>query len=146
MQEFKAFTRGFPGRTNLLSSSVEISKATKTGERVSIFPAMAMWDTGANCCCITKTVAKELGLSAVRKVSVLTAAGYIVENIYEVCFHLPNDVAINLEATEISEVSGGMDALIGMNIIGLGDFAISNFEGRTHMTFRVPSVADADYT
>ena len=146
MTGYRAFTTGYPDRTVVLSSAVEISKATRTGERVKVFPARALWDTGATCCCITKNVAQALGLNPVRKASVLTAAGYVLENIYEVCFQLPNNVAINLEVTEISAVSEDMDAIIGMNIIGLGDFAVSNFDGRTQMTFRVPSMVHADYT
>jgi len=39
----------------------------------------------------------------------------------------------------------GADALIGMDIIGRGDFAISNFEGKTAFTYRTPSVAKTDY-
>ena len=35
--------------------------------------------------------------------------------------------------------------LVGMNIIGMGDFSITNFNGETTMTFRVPSLEKNDY-
>ena len=38
-----------------------------------------------------------------------------------------------------------IDVLIGMDIISLGDFAISNFEGKTQFSFRIPSQKDVDY-
>jgi gag-polyprotein putative aspartyl protease len=146
LENSKAFTTAFPGRTSYLFSKVEISKGTKVGEVVSMYPTLALWDTGANGSCISTDVVKALGLKEVRKTFVRTAGGDVVQKVYEVCIHLPNDVSVNVDVTEIPALSGGMEALIGMNIIGLGDFAISNFEGRTQMTFRVPSVANADYT
>ena len=35
--------------------------------------------------------------------------------------------------------------LIGMNIINLGDFTVSNFQGKTTFTFRMPSESTTDY-
>lgn len=37
------------------------------------------------------------------------------------------------------------DVLIGMDIITRGDFAISNFNGKTLFSFRSPSVASVDF-
>ena len=39
----------------------------------------------------------------------------------------------------------GYDVLIGMDIIGLGDFAITHLEGDTKFSFRIPSQADIDF-
>jgi hypothetical protein len=146
MENPKAFTTSYPGRTSYLFSKIEISEEAIAGERLTMYPTLAMWDTGANGSCISEAVVKALGLKEVRKTFVRTAGGDVVQKVYEVCIHLPNAVSVNVDVTEIPALSGGMEALIGMNIIGLGDFAVSNFAGRTQMTFRVPSVADADYT
>lgn len=40
---------------------------------------------------------------------------------------------------------GTADILIGMNIINLGDFAVTNKNGATKFTFRVPSQTDIDF-
>jgi hypothetical protein len=48
--------------------------------------------------------------------------------------------------TEVTTLYGNVEALIGMNVISLGDFTISNFAGRTCMTFRMPSLETTDYT
>ncbi len=37
------------------------------------------------------------------------------------------------------------DALIGMNIINQGDFAVTNLNGRTKFSFRYPSINDIDF-
>lgn len=39
----------------------------------------------------------------------------------------------------------GIDVLIGMDIISNGDFAISNYEGRTQFSFRIPSQEHIEY-
>lgn len=41
--------------------------------------------------------------------------------------------------------SQGIDILIGMDIIKLGDFAISNYKGQTQFSFRIPSQEHVDY-
>ena len=38
-----------------------------------------------------------------------------------------------------------IDVLIGMDIITLGDFAITNFGGKTVMSYRYPSVCTIDF-
>lgn len=37
------------------------------------------------------------------------------------------------------------DILIGMDIITLGDFAVTNYEGVTKLSFRVPSQRHIDF-
>ena len=45
--------------------------------------------------------------------------------------------------TEIGDQ--GIDLLIGMDIISMGDFAVSNHAGKLVFTFRVPSIKTTDY-
>mgnify|MGYP003298516742 CR=1 FL=1 len=37
------------------------------------------------------------------------------------------------------------DVLIGMDVIRYGDFTISNYNGKTKMSFRIPSIQETDY-
>ena len=39
----------------------------------------------------------------------------------------------------------GTEVLIGMDIISLGDFAVTNLNNKTWFTFRMPSVARLDF-
>lgn len=59
-------------------------------------------------------------------------------------FYLPNNVAII--GIRVSEGTiGGGDVLLGMDIISAGDFAITNYNGQTWWTFRVPSNEPIDF-
>jgi hypothetical protein len=48
-------------------------------------------------------------------------------------------------ATAGDALAGGIEALIGMDIITLGDFSITNHKGVTCMSFRIPSGHEIDY-
>ncbi len=43
-------------------------------------------------------------------------------------------------------VRDSVDVLIGMDVIGLGDFSITNKDGKTTFSFREPSMEEIDYT
>lgn len=104
-----------------------------------------IWDTGATCSVITQNVVDALGLVPVDMVTVHHAQGSSVVEVYLVDFGLPNKVGIPmLRVTK--GVLKDFDVLIGMDVISRGDFAVSNFNGRTAFSFRMPSQADADYT
>jgi hypothetical protein len=60
-------------------------------------------------------------------------------------FVLPNGVQIQTEVTSCDSL-GNCDALIGMDIITLGDFSISNYGKKTTFSFRIPSVRKIDFT
>ena len=67
-------------------------------------------------------------------------------NVYLIDVYLPNRVVVGeIGAAESPSLPGADDVLIGMDIIGLGDFAVSNFQGKTTFTFRIPSLAEMDF-
>lgn len=89
---------------------------------------------------------KDLGLVPTGMAQVSTANGLATQNTYTIDVRLPNDVTIlGIIATEIDALSGGCDALIGMDVITLGDFSITNHNGVTCMSYRVPSGHEIDY-
>jgi uncharacterized protein YecA (UPF0149 family) len=47
--------------------------------------------------------------------------------------------------SECQETAGHFGAIIGMDVINKGDLSISNMNGATWMTFRIPSVAAVDF-
>ena len=57
------------------------------------------------------------------------------------------NIILPLLATEASELSDdhATGMLIGMDVINRGDFCITNFENKTYMSFRVPSLERVDY-
>ena len=103
-----------------------------------------VWDTGATASVISPNVARELGLQPTGQTRVNTAGGEDIQNTYLVNLTLPMGFIFpNLVVTEGK--LAGVDVLIGMDIIGLGDFAITNFKGETVMTFRIPSMEEFDF-
>jgi hypothetical protein len=42
-------------------------------------------------------------------------------------------------------IPNGCDMLIGMDVINLGDFAVTNYNGRTMFSFRMPSADRIDF-
>ena len=106
----------------------------------------AIWDTGATGSVITSDVVKKLFLFPTGMAQVHTANGTATRQTYTVNIGLPNNVVIqNIIASDVDALSSGCDALIGMDIITLGDFSITNHKGVTCMSFRVPSSHEIDY-
>ena len=105
----------------------------------------AIWDTGATGCVVTQKVVDTCGLKPFTVRNVKGAYGGVeVRNAYLVNFGLPNKIAIpNVEV--VLGDPAGTDILIGMNIITLGDFAVTNKGGVTVFSFRIPSVSVIDY-
>jgi hypothetical protein len=103
------------------------------------FDARAMWDTGSTGCCISQNLADSLGLTSIASLDLVSAHGSKPSDVYILDILMPDGILVkNVIAAEIIP-SGAFDMIIGMNIISLGDFAISNENGKTVMSFRLPS-------
>ena len=106
----------------------------------------AIWDTGATGSVITTDVVKKLMLFPTGMAQIHTANGTATRQTYTINIGLPNNVLIqNIIASDVDALSSGCDALIGMDIITLGDFSITNHQGVTCMSFRLPSGHEIDY-
>lgn len=107
-------------------------------------PFVAIWDTGATNTVITSSVVNELSLSPSGRVTVVGVHGANETNTYMVNVILPNKVGcvgVRVSEGQLRDA----DVLIGMDIITSGDFAISNAEGKTCWTFRIPAVSEIDF-
>jgi len=57
-----------------------------------------------------------------------------------------NRVAIpSVRVTKGQLAGGGVDVLIGMDVITIGDFSITNFGAEAIFSFRIPSQGHVDY-
>ena len=108
-----------------------------------------IWDTGATGSAITKSVAKNLKLIPIGKMIVCGIHGAKEVNSYPIKIEPLGkaDVDIAVMATECDELSAdsSVGVLIGMDIISKGDFAVSNFNNSTIMSFRIPSLQTIDF-
>lgn len=139
-----ALTHKHEGIADCITTPVEL-KNNFTGE---IFSTNGIWDTGATNSVITKSSAIKLGLKPVQKAIVNGVHGAKEVNVYFVNITLNNkSISLNTLVTECEELSANHEngMLIGMNIISLGDFTVTNFDNNTVMSFRVPSQIRIDY-
>ena len=67
-------------------------------------------------------------------------------NAYYVDFTLPNDEIVKYILVSCADLGDEVDALIGMDIISLGDFSITNANNQTTFSFRMPPESEVDYT
>jgi hypothetical protein len=106
---------------------------------------VAIWDTGATGSVVTSHVAKALKLAAIGLRQVHGVNGPYMANVYLVNIRLPQGIGYaNFEVTE-GKLPQGSDVLIGMDIITLGDFAVTSRGGTTVFSFRTPSTGLIDY-
>lgn len=105
----------------------------------------ALWDTGATGSVITRKVVDECGLKPISVAKVHHAQGESTTHVYLISVFLPNNVYFpTLRVTE-GVLPGDVEVLIGMDIITRGDFAISNKDGKTTFSFRMPSLERMDF-
>lgn len=135
--EAHSFTVKCKGIARVLLTPIIVSSTFKNNKKQT--QINAIWDTGATSSVISPKMVKECGLIPIGKDKVHTAGGIVTQNVYLINIGLPNGILIeSVRVTEAQEIAGA-DALVGMDIISLGDFAISNFNGETSFTFRIPS-------
>ena len=145
-----AFTTQYPGRALAITTDAKISKAYDAIRMPGLShppyqQCKAVWDTGAMSTVITPELAAKLGLKSLGLVKMQHANGESVVNTYMINILLPN----KMEIQTLYVMEGAMtdtDLLIGMDVITLCDFAITNKDGKTTFSFDVPSTHITDYT
>lgn len=149
-QDFQAFTVKFSGKTDVLTSSVGVSIAFNPNTSQENLPKIteisAIWDTGASCTVISKEVANQLNLVPTGKITITGVNHTSEENTYFVNIYLPNKVMLMyVKIVEAPALSGGAGMLVGMDIIGSGDFSVYNEDGKTVMSYRFPTIGGMDF-
>ncbi len=141
MKNYSAFTTTSNGLANKLINEAYISNGKE-----AMHTPYAQWDTGATKTCISQAVVDRLGLIPIANTMMYTPSGMRLANIYIVDITLRNNVTVKDVQVIGSEIGGqGIDVLIGMDIITLGDFAVTNVDGITRFSFRILSCETIDY-
>lgn len=149
----QSFTTTFTGISRVLYNKVHVTKAFDpttitqplSSQTLGAKEYTAIWDTGATGSVITQKAADECGLKPIGVRKVNTASGENLTSVYFASIILPNRVVIpQIEVTR-GHIAGNAEVLIGMDIICQGDFAVSNTDGKTVFTFRIPSLERKDF-
>ena len=104
-----------------------------------------LWDTGATISAVTKRVANDLGLTTEALIPIQHAGGVSVDvPQHYVNLLLPGGMLI--VGRPVAQLPlANFDVIVGMDIISRGDFAVSNYDGKTTFTFRIPSAEELDF-
>lgn len=147
LPQFFAFTVKSQGRLNAIITKIEISQPVNPpGNTSSFITTKALWDTGATNTCISGDIARKLNLLPVNYVNVVHAGGSERVPFYVVDLILPNNVMLpGAGVSQFVAGSDGVDVIIGMDIITAGDFAVTNVNKQTMVSFRLPSLQSIDY-
>ncbi len=147
---FQALTVKANGRLGSIITDIGVTEGFDPSRPPDPLPqrtaTKALWDTGASKSCVSPWLVASLGLTPSGTRQVHTADGLSPKNTYVVNFYLPNSVCMfGMVATEFSASHGNFNVLVGMDIICIGDFSITNVPGKTWMSFRAPSCVAIDY-
>jgi len=144
--KYKAFTSKYNDISAQIISSCEVSKPVNKdiSQETEMITFHALWDTGASCSSISKDAAEKLGLIPDSYTTIYHANGKSIVNVYYIRLALPNKALFPF-VTVAEGLYAGFDLLIGMDIITKGDFSISNLNGKTTFSFRIPSYKETDF-
>ena len=142
-----AFTARAKGRANRLITEVTIFPAHVAGSPQP--PGQkygALYDTGATNSSVSPRVVADLNLPSVGARKVGVGGGNLDTTSHLVNISLPNGVMFQMTLVSKIALQGDIDVLIGMDILGAGDFAVTHQNGCTTFSFCVPSQREIDYT
>lgn len=81
-----------------------------------------IWDTGATNTVISKQVVRDLKLKPISTTKLRVVNDIIICNVYKIVLNISNEISKIVKATAAD--LGNVDILIGMDVIGDGDFSI----------------------
>lgn len=142
----QAFTKKHSGKARVITTPIAIYSYEDEIDISKFIQFNAIWDTGATSTCITSNVVKTLGLKPFGKRDVVGIGKKQEDaNMYFVNAILRNNLIVtSLEVVEVENISGA-DVLIGMNLITIGDFTITNYNNKTVFSFQTPSQGVIDF-
>lgn len=127
-------------RPRRLSIRVRLSEKEDAPEQVQEPQVVtAIWDTGAGKTVISNRIAKILRLQPDSLGYIHTASHTVISAQYSVFLEIEGYLALET-AVLSSNLPSHFDAVIGMDVINLGDFAISNDGVNTFLSVRTPSM------
>ena len=130
-----AFLTAFPGVIRAVVTDVGLVLGT-TEDSTRVVKTRALWDTGAVTSVIDKSLVKKLELVPFDTGRAYTAQGYYDSSMYLLDVMLPNNIIVKGLRVGDGEFQG-FDMLLGMDVISLGDFHLTN-DGNTVFKFVIP--------
>ena len=98
----------------------------------------ALWDTGASMSAITPEIQKHLRAVPIDRKEIAGIHNTEEVDIVSLSLELPNNVIKKTIRVAVCNISSQVGMILGMDIISLGDFALSNGNAQTLISFAVP--------
>ena len=100
--------------------------------------SMALVDTGSTGSCISRRFAAGAQLKAFKRSKIRGFHGISIVPVYSVDVLLPNGILFtDMDVAEFQS-NNNFDFIIGMNILRMGDMALTNAKGDMVFSFRIP--------
>jgi hypothetical protein len=150
--DFRAFLKKYDHNERQLVTKVAIGQPCRPGDACNgIMEYEALWDTGATHSSINPSAARECGLIPCG-MGIVARPGkpggeHTPFSMASLALRLPaNDGVVFPNVFLVELECPEHDVLIGMDIISLGDFCLSNVGGEMWFSFRLPSIQRIDLT
>ena len=141
-----AFTCRYNGRSSRLTNEVEVFPPHgPLGPLPQGKKYQALYDTGATHSAISPKVAADLQLPSIGATNVGVGGGTLTTSSHLVNIALPNKVMFPMLRVTQMVLHGSIDVLIGMDVIGSGDFSVTHHNGKTTFSFCCPSRKEIDF-
>ena len=133
-----SFSVSYDGLVDAVTCTVAIAQTEPLEDSaVSYLRCNAMWDTGALYTVVSRRIVEKLALAPIDRGVAYTVQGSYDASVYLLDLMLPNRMLV--KALRVSEGDfDDCDILIGMDVIRLGDFSITNLRN-TIFSFRIPA-------
>lgn len=128
------FKKDFGSLTGIITTECEFVTPDLKG-RIKV--NSAMWDTGSEATILSRQLVSQLQPEAFRHGGITGIGGDTSGNTYLLHVYLPTGDVVTYH--EVYEANIDYDAIIGMDIITLGDFHIDSSKGETSFTFSLPN-------
>ncbi len=137
------FNKRYESVANAITTECDIYASNS--EQKPYHTMRAAWDTGSTNSVISLEIAQALGLKPIGEATVGGFGGGSTTPTFLVDIGLPTqDVVLELEVIG-NDAMEDYDVLIGMDIISLGDIAITNKDEKTTFAFRIPSTEEISF-
>jgi predicted aspartyl protease len=95
----------------------------------------ALWDTGANGCCISRRIASNLSMTPYMNQEVTTFHGTSTAPVFAIDVILPDGKSIVTVPATAFNATREYDVIIGMDIITMGDMSLKHYQGKEMFLF-----------
>ena len=136
------YRREFKGKAKVILSDAYVFEAVELDDvepSKYYYSDHVAWDTGSEVTLISPRVVDSLKLKPITRTAVMGIGGVEEVTVYKVHLGLPNDFLYEDMTVYCGDIDD-YDILIGMDLISLSDFFLTNVDGNNRFYYQMPAV------